>query len=435
MNGTVTLPTGVINPDNVPLSTSISVSVRARSSGGGGGGGSAPSTPSTPEYNANVKADSGTETTLPVTVDTDTGTASVDAGSQNLAQGTDVTITMPSIPGVTDYTVAMPVVSLTTPDGGTLTFNTDTGSLTLPSDMLSGVPGAEGKKAEITIGIGDKSTLPDDVRADIGDKPLISLTLTLDGKQTDWNNPNAAVTVSIPYTPTAAELANPESIVVWYIDGSGNVVTIPDGHYDPMTGMVTFSTTHFSEYAVACNKVSFNDVAEGAWYNKAVSFIAAREITSGTGNGNYSPDAKLTRGEFIVLMMRAYGITPDTNPTDNFSDAGNTYYTGYLAAAKRLGITSGVGNNVYAPGNQITRQEMFTLLYNVLKVIGLLPQGDSGKTILDFSDATQISSWAQDAMMLLVKTGTVGGSNGKLTPTGTTTRAEMAQVLYNLLGK
>ena len=144
---------------------------------------------------------------------------------------------------------------------------------------------------------------------------------------------------------------------------------------------------------------------------------------------------KLTRGEFIVLMMRAYEIAPDTNPTDNFADAGNTYYTGYLAAAKRLGITFGVGNNMYAPGKEITRQEMFTLLYNALKVIVQLPQGDSGKTLADFSDAGQIDTWAKDAMTLFVKAGTVSGSGGKLTPTGTTTRAEMAQVLYNLLGK
>jgi hypothetical protein len=210
---------------------------------------------------------------------------------------------------------------------------------------------------------------------------------------------------------------------------------VPNGRYDPATGTVTFSTTHFSDYAVAYNKVTFKDVAANAWYNKAVSFIAARRITRGTGNGNYSPEAKLTRAEFIVLMMRAYSILPDTNPTDNFSDAGNTYYTGYLAAAKRLGISAGVGNNLFAPEKEITRQEMFTLLYNALKVIGLLPQGDSGKTLSDFSDAGQIDSWAKDAMTMLVETGAVGGNNGVLAPLSTTTRAEMAQVLYNLLGK
>lgn len=166
-----------------------------------------------------------------------------------------------------------------------------------------------------------------------------------------------------------------------------------------------------------------------------MNFIAARDITGGTGNGNYSPAAKLTRGEFIVMLMRAYGIEPAENPADNFADAGNTYYTGYLAAAKRLGISAGIGNNLYAPEKHITRQEMFTLLYNALKAIEQLPEGDSGKNLSDFTDAGDIASWANDAMTLLVKTGIAGGSNGALNPSGTTTRAEMAQVLYNLLGK
>ena len=78
---------------------------------------------------------------------------------------------------------------------------------------------------------------------------------------------------------------------------------------------------------------------------------------------------------------------------------------------------------------------MFTLLYNALKVIGGLPQGSTGKSLSDFIDAGQIAPWAKDAMELLVRTGTVGGSSGKLSPADTTTRAEMAQVLYNLLGK
>jgi hypothetical protein len=195
---------------------------------------------------------------------------------------------------------------------------------------------------------------------------------------------------------------------------------------------VTFTTTHFSRYAVGYNALSFNDVAPSAWNHEAVSFIAARGITTGTGNGNFSPDASLTRGQLIVMLARTYGIAPDANPADNFSDAGDTYYTGYLAAAKRLGIAKGIGDNMFAPDQAITRQEMVTLLYNALKAINSLPQGSSGRTLSDFSDVGQIAAWAKDAMSLFVETGAIFGSGGKLSPTDITTRAEMAQVLFNL---
>lgn len=402
----------------------------------GGGAGGVVIAPSTPEYKADVDAGNGWDTTLPVHVDKNSGSAVVDvgAGINFMFGGKTTVVTVPSVPDVDAYTLGIPVPKLTTPgEQGKIAFKTDNGSVTIPSNMLTGVDGITGSKAQISIGQGDKSTLPEDIKTAIGERPLVQLTLSIDGKQTNWSNPNAPVTVSIPYAPTADELKNPESIVIWYIDGSGNVVTIPNGHYDPATGAVTFVAAHFSCYAVVYNKENFNDVAAGAWYYKAVSFIAARDITGGTGNGNYRPDARLTRGEFLVMLMKAYGVAPDTNPADNFFDAGSTYYTGYLAAAKRLGITAGTGNNQYAPAREITRQEMFTLLYKALKVIGRLPRGDSGKILSDFTDAGQIDSWAKGAMTLLVETGTVSGNDGKLRPLGTTTRAEMAQILYHLL--
>jgi len=411
-------------------------------SGGGGGGSnstSTSSTPATPTYSATVSGTNISETKLPVSVNTNTDSAATDLGAlaKDIFAGTGTAVlTVPSIPGVNSYTVGIPAASLSDSQGeGVLTFSTGAGSVTLPSGMLAGIPGTEESSAGITIGQGDKSGLPEEVKAAVGDRPIVQLTLTLDGKQTEWNNPSAPVTVSIPYTPTAAELENPEHIVVWYIDGSGSVVLVPNGRYDPATGTVTFTTTHFSYYAVVYKQVSFKDVAAGAWYSKAVSFIAAREITTGTGGGNFSPDAKLTRGQFIVMLMKAYEISPDTNPQDNFADAGSTWYTGYLAAAKRLKISAGVGGNMFAPEKEITRQEMFTMLHNALKAINRLPRGSSGKSLSDFSDADDIAPWAKDAVKLLVETGTIGGSGGKLLPQDTATRAQMAQVLYSLLSR
>jgi hypothetical protein len=78
---------------------------------------------------------------------------------------------------------------------------------------------------------------------------------------------------------------------------------------------------------------------------------------------------------------------------------------------------------------------MFTLLYNGLKAVGELPHGSGGKKLSGFSDAEQIAPWAAEAMSLMAETGTIAGSGGKLSPAGTATRAEMAQVLYHLLSQ
>lgn len=360
---------------------------------------------------------------------------SLGSSAQEIFSGnTEGTLEIPAIPNADNYTLQLPANALAgSYTGAALIVSTEIGSIRIPAGMLTGMPDLEGKTAEINLDPADKTKLPEDIREAIGDRPVLSLTLTLNGEQVEWSNPDAPVTVNIPYTPTTEELKNPESIVIWYIDGNGRAVSIPNGHYDPDTGMVTFTTTHFSDYAVVYNPVSFCDVPETAWYNKPVSFIAARGITVGTGNGRFSPESTLTRGEFIVLLMRAYGISPDEKPTDNFSDAGNGYFAGYMAAAKRLGISAGIGNNMFAPNNEITRQEMFTMLYNALKAIGQMPEGDSGRELSDFSDASQIAPWARNAMTVLVKTGIIKGNGKGLIPTGKATRAQMAQMLYELL--
>ncbi|MEM5768150.1 MAG: leucine-rich repeat protein [Bacillota bacterium] len=314
-----------------------------------------------------------------------------------------------------------------------LKLSTPVASLYFDTAALSTIFGEAGGDVKITVSRVDSASLPAETQQLVGDRPVFNFSVT-SGKDT-ISEFGGNVTVAVPYTPKADE--DPNSIVTYYINSQGQLEMVSNCAYDPATGTVSFTTDHFSQYAVGYNKVEFSDIKAGAWYENAVDFTAARGIVTGTGNGNYSPDGRLTRGQLLVMLMRAYGIEPDTDLSNNFSDAGNTYYTGYLAAAKRLDITEGLGNNLYAPYKQITRQEMFALLYNTLKVIGELPEGTekADGTIAGYSDADSVASWAKDAVGVLAGADIIGGSNGKLSPKSTTTRAEMAQVLYNLLSR
>jgi len=277
----------------------------------------------------------------------------------------------------------------------------------------------------------EPSTLSDDIKARVGDRPVYDFSVKSGNRTISEFGGNVAVTV--PYTLKAGE--DPNALVIYFINDRGELEMVRNCVYNPSTGTISFRTTHFSMYAVGYNKVTFKDVTPNSWYYDAVTFIAARKITEGTGNGNYGPADLLTRGQFIVMVMKAYGLEPDAEPKDNFADAGNTYYTGYLASAKRLGISAGIGNNLFGPELKITRQEMFALLYNILKLIDELPHGTSGKTVYEFSDASSLASWGKDAMTLFVETGVIKGDGNKLNPEDNANRAEMAQILYTLLAR
>lgn len=353
----------------------------------------------------------------------------------SFVENENIVLTIPNVSGAKSYTLNLPVGLIASSSNGLVTLNTSLGGVTLLRNMLSGITENLDKTTSITIASGDKSLLPRNIGEAIGKRPFTNVTMLIDGKEVDLKKANRSISISIPYTLNSEELYNTESIVIWHIDKDGNVTPIPNGVYNTTNKTMNFDTNYSSDYGIVYNKINFKDVENDKWYSKAVNFISARGITTGTGDGNFSPNDKLTRGQFITMLMRSYGITPDTNPVDNFADAGYTYYTNYLSSAKALGISQGVGNNRYEPEREITRQEMFVLIYNALKVIDSIPEGSSEITMADFTDTEQIELWAKEAITVMVEKGTITGSSGELNPTKMTTRAEMAQVMFNLLSK
>lgn len=316
-------------------------------------------------------------------------------------------------------------------------------------DAIAGaVPAGTGSIGNVTISVErvNAATLSQKAQEVIGNHPVYNFSVTAGNKSVEKFNlgsVSGSVSVSIPYTLQSGE--NQHAIVIYYIDSQGTVKTVR-GVYDAAAKTVNFTTSHFSKFAIGHNLITFKDVPPGYWFSDPVAFIAARGITTGSGDGYYSLNSRLTRAQFIVMMMRAYGIEP-TAPSpgtgssssasgqiDNFPDAGNFYYTAYLAEAKRLGISKGDEKGMFGPDRQISRQDMFTLLYRTLDVLKELPTASTTKSLADFTDQAKVSSYAKAPMTTLVKGGIVSGSNGMLNPLGTSTRAEMAQVLYNLLG-
>jgi len=313
-----------------------------------------------------------------------------------------------------------------------ITFRADLAAVTFDNKAVEYINGiADSGNVILTVSEVGTDNLSAANRKTVGSHPVYEFALTAGDVGLNTFG-GGKVKISIPYTLKSGETS--ETVVVYYIDAAGTLKTIR-GAYHADTGTVDFPITHFSSFSLGNNPVYFNDVPDSVWYYKPVTFVAARGITLGIGGGLFGPDKQITRGEFIVMLMRAYGIEPDTSPTDNFADAGNDYYTNYLAAAKRLGITKGIGDNLYAPAACISRQDIFTLLYRALDVLGELPAKTKTVDLSTFADYVSISDYALTAVKTFVEAGVVSGSDGLLAPTSLSTRAQMAQVLYNLLTK
>lgn len=313
-----------------------------------------------------------------------------------------------------------------------LKLETGIGTVTFDAKAVSTISGAAAA-ADIAISIKkvDSSTLSQDIQEKVADRPVYDFSITSGGSAiSSFGGGNAQI--SIPYTLKPGEKNN--SIVVYYIDSTGKLQVVT-GMYNPDSKTVDFTTAHFSKYLIGYHEVVFSDVSKNVWYGEAVGFLAARDITGGVGGGRFAPDKTITRADFLVMAMKAYGIKPDAAATDNFADAGSKYYKSYLATAKTLGLVKGLGKNKFAPEATISRQDMFVILYSMLEKLNKLPTGKNVRTLGDFSDAGSITGYAKDAMKFFVEAGVAEGNGRNLTPKAYTTRAEVAKLLYNLLTK
>ena len=304
-------------------------------------------------------------------------------------------------------------------------------TVTMPGNMINEALAVNANAVSLHISQAEKADLPEAVQSVIGYRPVIELSLKIDGKSASWSNSSAPVTVTIPYTPTAEERKDPEHITVWYIDGSGNAVAVPSGKYDPQTGKVTFSTTHFSKYAVTSVYKTFSDIGKYSWAKQGIEVLASKGIINGTSNDTYSPGANITRADFITLLVKTLGLTADVR--DNFSDVKvDTYYYDAVGIAKQLGITTGSGNGLFNPKTAISRQDMMVLAERALKVADQIDP-EASETVLDqFTDKSDISGYAVSSLATLVKEGLITGSGNTINPDGNTTRAEIAVFLYRI---
>ncbi len=162
------------------------------------------------------------------------------------------------------------------------------------------------------------------------------------------------------------------------------------------------------------NSKVFTDVSAGNWAADAVAFASARGLFAGTSAMTFSPDAAMTRGMLMTVLARFAGA--DTA-------GGETWYEKSVEWAVENGISDGSN-----PNGDITREQLVVMLWRYYG------SPTAAGTLTGFTDAGQVSGYAQEAMAWAVENGIVSGfGDSRIGPKGQATRAQVAQILMNLL--
>lgn len=181
-------------------------------------------------------------------------------------------------------------------------------------------------------------------------------------------------------------------------------------------------------FSLISSGLPFVDVNSGAWYYDAVSFVYNKGIMNGVTSTTFEPNSTVTRGMVVTMLWRMAGEPYVSG--GSFSDvASGRYYSTAVAWAAKNGIVDGYSSTVFGVNDPVTREQFATILYRYAKYMGY---STTGSSLTGYYDANSVSSWARDAMGWAVRNGIITGSgNSRLNPTGTASRAEVAQMFMS----
>ena len=207
-----------------------------------------------------------------------------------------------------------------------------------------------------------------------------------------------------------------------------------DGTYTFTQGdkAVTVTAT-FAEKKADDPLAAFTDLDAAAWYAGDVRWALTEGVMDGMGGGVFAPGGAVSRAMVAQVLWKLAG-SPVVNYALPFTDVGSgALYTEAVRWAASARLVQGYEDGTFRPENPVTRQELATMLYRWARTKGLGYDGDLWAFRLDFTDAAEVSDWADEAVHWMVQSGVLNGRGaGLLAPGGTATRAELAAILHRL---
>lgn len=171
----------------------------------------------------------------------------------------------------------------------------------------------------------------------------------------------------------------------------------------------------------------FHDVQSGDWYYDAVQYVRLNGFFNGTSNTSFTPDGTMTRGMFVTVLGRMAGVdTANYSGVTDFSDVPERmYYAPYVAWAAKYGITDGTGDGNFSPDALITRQQMAVFFVRYFETFDV-NYGTGANITTTPADMDSVAPYAKDAVRKLWATGLLAGDGVNFDPNGNATRAQAA---------
>jgi|GEM_PF-4232176 Uncharacterized protein contain chitin-binding domain type 3 len=202
---------------------------------------------------------------------------------------------------------------------------------------------------------------------DSAGKLVYEFNLWVDGAAVHTFNGYHSVRIEIPYSLQSGQ--KPGTIIASYVNEGGKLEPVKNSVYDIQSGMLVFYPPHFSQYAFTASSPAFTDVGSVKWAQDAIDGLAARQIVNGVQEGRFAPQNKVTRAEFISMLVRTFDLLQPA-AVSSFTDVRQgAWYEHEVASAEKLGIVKGYSDGSFGVNRTITREEMAAMIWNAASTL------------------------------------------------------------------
>ncbi len=222
-----------------------------------------------------------------------------------------------------------------------------------------------------------------------------------------------------------------------YAEAQETVTALGHDYAEGVCALCGEKDPDWQEPIAECPSKSYTDVPEeGHWAHEGIDFVLAEGIMNGVGENLFAPDDTMTRAMLVTVLWRMEG-EPEAESENSFTDVpSDSWYAQAVAWAQKENIVNGVGEGLFDPMGQVTREQMATILYRYGQQKGLVEESSE---LTAFADSDKVSPWAQEAMSWAVAAEIMKGAaeqNGVLLlmPTNEITRAQAAAMLMRYCG-
>lgn len=176
----------------------------------------------------------------------------------------------------------------------------------------------------------------------------------------------------------------------------------------------------------------FTDVQKSDWFYNAVKYSYQNKLFVGLNATTFAPNMSMSRAMLVQVLYNMAG-QPEVTGTSPFHDVGNAWYKNAVTWASQNGLVFGTSKNTFSPERDVTREQTAAILQRYMQKTG--KDTSASADLSQYPDAASVSAWARDSMQWAVGSGLIegvkSGNTVTLSPQDSSTRAQIAQMLYN----